>query len=297
MVDYIKMYIYLEASFISHDILNFIEIQNTCKKTGNTRTLFIAEYHHLKLKYYSDTKRLTIQGSLHKFFNSLCHVTPLRTWHLDKGFNYNDFSYAQLEDCLNHLELEIGINLKESKISSIEFGLNLRHSFNTDKILDGLLLLHGNTFDKDSWYRVAKMSQYEFKIYDKGMQNRLNFPLIRIEKKYKKMGKLKPYGLYKASDLLCNPTLYNNIVMEILEDFYKKLIFSDYTIDKSKLTPRQVSKLKDYSNDIYWKSLESTARDTPKKELRQLNELYSENIHEKLTVQFLEKWNELLYKI
>jgi hypothetical protein len=297
MVDYVKMRIYLEASFLKHNILNFIEYPKPCKLTGAIRTMFIADYHHLKFKYYPDFKMLIVQGSLHKFYNSLFNVSPVHIGHREKGFNYTDFAGGQLDDCLSYIEYDLHLDLRRLEIRSIEFGLNLRHSFITEKILDGLHLHQGETFDRVDWYRVARHEHYELKIYDKGHQFGLGYSLIRIEMKYKKKEKMKPIILNYASDLLSNPNLFRSVANAIVKEFYDVLIFSDYTIDLSKLTPKKVNRFKEYSNDIYWKNKDSKRRDTPKKELRQWNALYSENLQEILAVQFLKQSNVLLGKI
>ncbi len=144
---------------INHPSLDF-----KCKfdiKTGEADTVEqIAEYENLKFIIKSNNY-IIIQGSLHKFFTN--------------GINYNDFFYSDLLKTLAKLTDDFGINLTNSHIHNLEYGLNINLPQNPQNIIKTLINHKGETFEK--MYGQAKRTgrqcvkqQYTIKVYDKGLQ-------------------------------------------------------------------------------------------------------------------------------
>lgn len=294
MTDYIKI-----ETISTQDILNNKHLffsNHVSIKTGEIFQPFHVAYDHkLTIKYYEHSGRLTISGSIHKFYNSIMEKKPIEEKYLFKGFNYNDFSIHDMKHAIRILCDRYGLDIYACKINSIEFGINIRHEFDTNKICSGLLLHKGKMADRNGWYYVFKPTQYEFKIYNKGAQFQLPYPLLRIELKYKKMEKLKKKDCLFLNQLLDNPILFKSILTELLNEFNSKLIFYDYTLDFKRFPKDKntIQKVKEYRNPLFWNDLKSNRRDREKKKLIRYTHEYSDNIREQLSILIETKWNAL----
>jgi len=294
MVDGFKSYIRNASEVLSNSNFQFNEKKK--RQCGIwVNTFEIAFYHTLKLEFNCYNHKLEISGSLHKYFNSKFNIEPDNPRHKNTGYNYNDFSFDQVVIAIIDLADTIGRSPEELIFSNIEFGINIRHFFNTKDILRGLLLWNDKELNKDDWYNYFKLTQYCFKIYDKGAQYGLNYPLVRLELKYKKMEQLNKLGLFTFNDLISNISIYESMRDKIIHEFSAKLIFFDYTIDKTKLKGRDKERNLEYRNPKFWHDLEKKERHRLKTYLNRMIERFSQNVRKQLCDQIQMKWNHLLF--
>ena len=104
MIDFIKIYVQnINADIIENNVLlDFLQLINT--KTGEIDSYKSAYYRGLEFKIYEPTevtkfRRLTIEGSLHKYWNNGAH-------------NFNDFGIVEVENVVKDLETKFNIDIK-----------------------------------------------------------------------------------------------------------------------------------------------------------------------------------------
>lgn len=256
----------------------------------------IARFHHLYLTYYPISKEMEISGSLHNYYNSKFKIKPIYEEHLKSGFNYNDFNHNNIVRSILDLSSEISRHPINLRLSNLESGINLRHSFDTQKILSGLLFFDRQTVNKEDWYYYFKLKQYLFKVYDKGAQFNLDYPLIRIEMSYNKMEPLNNIGLFNLQDLIESIDIYEKLQKMLIGKFLNKMIFWDYTTNLDHISNvDELNYILQYKDPLYWRNLVSHRRDIPKKELNFLIENYSKNIRNELMADLSNLWWRLLY--
>ncbi|MCB0747088.1 MAG: hypothetical protein KDC90_06430 [Ignavibacteriae bacterium] len=252
MIDNIKLRVINKLQF-EHE-LNKTELLDLTVSTNH----FTGEIYNYPKKGKLKNLELSIteqnaylKGSLHKYFNN--YVS-------NENQNYNDFSYCDLQFCIKDLIEKFNVETV-TKLTNLEFGLNINTDLNPDIILDQLTLM----FDLKSHNRDLKFqnkgnfkefikSDYSFKIYNKGKQFKLPENILRVELKITKSRELEKMGVYKLEDLL-NPNVLNNLYLKLKEVFSKILII--HSSDSDKICAKDLLKLKDYTNPNYWISLRS----------------------------------------
>ena len=283
MIDYIKFITKVNPSeYELNPLLDFRQAYST--KTGEIDTYKYTTSGGFTFKLY-DSGLLIVSGSIHKYFNFLQKISApnqITSKEIEQGYNGNDFSFHSLLNSLELFAANYKLNLIHCIIQNIEIGLNITHLFDTDQILNGLLLHKGKVFSRplDNSFRIIEHQRYYLKIYNKGEQYSHQVPTIRIELKYKKMFDLNQLGL-NSLDNLKNESLLIDLHSLLRCEFAKVLIY-DYTLDKSRLNTKQLYKIKDYANPIFWFNTKPIHRDRNKKALIYLTSHYSNQIQKEL---------------
>lgn len=137
---------------------------------------------------------LKIDGSLHKNHFG--------------GKNYQRFSYPLLIEEINRLCAALHLNPAQCEIKNLEFGVNIPFLSSPIAYIDESVLLHKTEefirYEKKDGIclgRYAKHAQYSVKVYDKGLQNNLPEPLLRIELRFVKMQPLNKIGIATIADI------------------------------------------------------------------------------------------------
>ena len=295
MIDYVKAEVYgcspVDWTNISH--LEFKGSHST--RTGLIDHKKIANYFNLKFIIY-DSGRMYIAGSLHKYYNFLQNISAPNQHNnkqREKGFNGNQFSYTQLSFVLNDLRSKFKIDLNQSILRNIEFGLNISHHFDTEKILENLMLHKGREFNKplSVSFREATHSQHWIKCYNKSLQYGMKDNLLRFEIKYKKMKQINDLGIIYLSDLK-NRNLLKKVKRELLKR-WNEILFYDYTITENQLNENEKLLIMNFKNPLFWKGIKSNHLDRPKKRYYELESKYSEQLKEKLHHLINENWETL----
>jgi hypothetical protein len=222
-------------------------------------------YNGLEFKIYDNykggTETITIEGSLHKYWNRGAH-------------NYNDFDFKSFLAVLADLKLKFGILPHQCIIRSIEIGINIIPPYPTERIIDYCFLHKTTPFEykynsEEGKYKQAEHSQYFIKLYDKARHYlskgfEIDGDILRFEKKYKKMEQLHKLGYYSLQDF--SEKGFLPLKDELIDEWNQILMF-DYSITSTS------KRIINYKNPLYWCELLKKNRSTFYKHKRLLTEL------------------------
>ena len=225
-----------------------------------------AFYKGLDFKIYNTTKltpynRITIEGSLHKYWNSGAH-------------NFNDFNISAIIDVQKDLKDKFNIDFVNCILRQLEIGINILPTEITKQILR-YCLLHKtselkSTFTKDEGnYKQTKNQRHFVKLYDKRTHYvnkgfEIDAEIFRIEKKWSKMVELNNKGIYTLDDLIKHDLI--NFKSDLL-NLWNDVLFYDWQSLKG--LKHNVS----YSNVNYWLELKETNYNNFKYHRNNLNNL------------------------
>ncbi|MFY9243931.1 MAG: hypothetical protein WAO74_13000, partial [Polaribacter sp.] len=217
-------------------------------KTGEFNSYKSAYYRGLEFKIYEPTektnyRRLTIEGSLHKYWNNGAH-------------NFNDFGIGEVYKVVNELEYLFNIDISFCTLRQLEIGVNINPPVSTKQILKACIKYKTNdikwVYTSDEGNYIQATNQRHFiKIYDKkthytnkGFQ--IENDIMRIEKKWRKMVELNDKGIYTLKDLL-NYGL-SNFKQDLLKEWSNVLYCDFNTVKGTKYEDK-------YTNVNWWERL------------------------------------------
>ena len=170
--------------FEQHPLLEFQNLLNTT--TGELSIKSNAFYRGLEFKIYDITektpyKRLTIEGSLHKYWNNGAH-------------NFNDFGINEIQEVKQDLKETFNIDFNNCLLKQLEIGINILPPVKTKQILR-YCLIHKTSqlksiYTKDEGNYIQTKNQRHFiKLYDKRTHYvnkgfEIDTEIFRIEKKW-----------------------------------------------------------------------------------------------------------------
>lgn len=186
-----------------------------------------AKYRGLHIRW--QPSHCLIDGSLHKFKNNGEH-------------NADDFEYSDLEQAIEDLYNELGINPSHAAIKSLEIGINIKLPYNPLMFIDSIVK-HGRKLPEvDNIGVKIPYQQYEIKIYSKSQQDRIfhNENILRCEVKFKKMCKAKKeLGKVECLEDLLSPAFWcysTNYLCKTLNSLnvidIKSLVYNDIPTDE-----------------------------------------------------------------
>lgn len=246
---------------------------------------------------------VTFQGSIHKMWNELQGIKA-PNYIIDKpynGFNGNQFSIDNIYEIRRHLERLFNCSSNQMVFHGVEFGVNATPAFNPKLFVKGLLY-HRNsefefTYDRNT--ALAEHQRWNFKIYSKSFHYKMNHHVLRVEIKIVKMIDINCYlddkglinkdyiGIETFADVNEN-TLKK--AKELLLKRFDEVVYYDYTINKKSLSKTDLKNIKNYSNQCYWiNDLKSNHRYRPKKNLKSIIINNSENLHQQIRNNIIEK--------
>lgn len=238
-----------------------------------------------KTKFY-----LTLTGSLHKNFG--------------KGNNCERFHSSDVKKEIKQIYSDLRINENSAKLTTIEVGVNLPVEFAPLLFLQDYLLFYKTTaFDS---YRpnnrnirlgfVNDNSQYEVKLYDKGLQYNLSHEMMRFELKFNVLQRLsKEFDITYLHDL----TQQHKIVKLkklLLQAWKDVLLFEPLNIDDVKLTKLQKHLIEYADNTRYWTKMYKTDKRKfhyHRKVLKGLIKKYGQGYHAQISKQINDEWDLL----
>ena len=234
----------------------------------------------------SQTGAVSIEGSLHVFYNGGAH-------------NYDDFTFEKLTASLSRFTKQIGIDPSTTKLNNVEFGVNVYLDFDPKFFINSLLCYRSTSFTihngKSICQATAEASQYVLKIYDKGLQNKLTNNVLRFEIKIKRMAKIATYGIETLQDLLNRDKL--NSIKYLLLDVFDNIIYCDDTVDTGILEKKDSDLVRDANNPRYWMDHYSQTGKNASKKIRKYKKLIRENgkmNYHRIRDIICEKWDNLL---
>lgn len=248
MIDYFKSNI-INTHFETIEESPYLDfIAKVSTKTGELGAYIYAYYQGLEFRIYEITektnyKRITIEGSLHKYWNKGAH-------------NFNDFGIKEIKEVLNDLKSKFKIEAKNCVLRQLEIGVNLTPPYKTKDILKGCILHKTNDFKwvytKDEGNYIQSVSQRHFiKIYDKRTHYenkgfKIPIEIMRVEKKWRKMIELNNRNIYTLEDLI-NNDLFN--FKTDLVQLWQDVLFCDLETIKGTKNENK------YNNLNWWESL------------------------------------------
>jgi hypothetical protein len=248
MYDFVKVYVekVSTSDLLKNDCLEFKS--QFSRSTGEIEPWQIADYKNLRIKV-SPTQKVYFSGSVHKYFNGGEH-------------NSNDYSFSNYRHTLEMLSDELGIDSKRCWIQNLETGVNLRDlSSPTSTILDSCIMTKRKRF-KDQVldngnYRIAKLSQYSLKAYDKALQYNLSEEVFRWEIKNNKAQRINKDYQYTLKDL-CRSDVRMKLGNALVKSWQDVLFVDSRLIEKS--APDERFLVAQWSNPIYWENLAKTSK-------------------------------------
>lgn len=249
-------------------ILNKVEFDHRTQQKGN---IFLSSRYDISTgelhdypksgSYYRIDLKMTeqttfIKGSLHKLYNC---------YNKHGDHNYSDFDLCQIWETLDFMCQELGIDPDLTKITNLEFGLNIQLSFDPQIFLSRNLIMfnfkdhsRNEKFGSKGDFKEFKRSDYSLKIYNKTKHyQELNPPvnLLRVEVKITRSRVLAQLGIYCLKDLYDQDTYLK--LMNYLMERFKKLLILDTGVMESVFRNGDLAFFKDFTNPNYWIDLEN----------------------------------------
>lgn len=296
MIDYVK--IYLKNINISKLLLNS-ELDFRCSVSISTGEILedtlIAKYHFCQITIKnakSEMPHVLFTGSVHKLWNSLNDIKApnFNKGTTYKGFNGNLFKLSNIIEVRIHLEKLFDCKASQMIFQNIEFGINVKVSFNPKFFIKGLLYHKNIKFEFRHRNNFAEVVHNRFllKIYNKSNQYCMKENILRIELKIIKMEELKPLEIKTFADLNVDSILK---AKDLILKRFDEIVQYDYTINRIQLSKREAKLLDNYSNSHYWiDTLKPNHRDIHKKKLNSLILAHSVNLHYQIRIEIIEKY-------
>lgn len=301
-VDYINLDLsYLSVNYFeNHSLLNFQEPLNVDCKTAEViedkrfKPKCIAYYKNMKFEILKNGK-IYLKGSLHIYFNGGHH-------------NYNQFTRSNLLNVLNDLKIKFGLIFSKTTIHHIEFGLNLINlKYKSDQLVPNILFHSGKgkpflPFKYEnhktlSDYKCVERDQYKIKAYDKSKQYQQSGNNFRLECKANRMQYLNDIGLRTLEDLI-KPEILLKLGGKLIS-LWDEVTIGDWTIREEDFEIKDLLKLKEWRNPIYWQELYQQTRlinrnkfNSEVTNYRKIVQCHSQNIHEYIRQALLENWKK-----
>ncbi|MFD1551712.1 hypothetical protein DNU06_02580 [Putridiphycobacter roseus] len=273
-LDYIKAELidFDTQQLLSNEFLNFSrpinEDSGEIKNAKNRKPYRLAKFRNLIFKYYTDSSKVYLSGSIHVLYN-------------DGKHNYNDFNIQMLDDVLRELFDLFGILPRHLKITQLEWGVNIRIPYKVSTIIDHCLSHKWKRFvcvkdDKEGKYHQAEHKHnYILKIYNKGLHYGLGYDLLRFERKqmsWLKFAKKERIG--QTLDCLIKSD-FKGLKRSLLSN-WNEVLFYDPMIDTSNLKQLQ------YRDPLFWSDYSSSrqARHKHYKLLKHINKTIGGNVQD-----------------
>jgi hypothetical protein len=251
-IDYIKTELieFNCINLVQESSLNFGELINS--DTGEFVKRFssngiekkpcrTASHKNLIFRFYPDTGRLFMSGSLHTYWNNGEH-------------NANLFDIGAFNEVLNELNSLFGIKPHHLKITQIEWGVNISPPIKSNAIIDACLFQKWVRFEvkydnsEGKYHQAEHKKYYIIKIYNKGLQFGLGKEMLRFERKqldYLKYTKQKGIGQTLA-DLINSDFI--GMKETLLFNLNEVLFFSPLIKDEN-------DKMMRYRDPLFWVDL------------------------------------------
>ncbi|MGB4837646.1 MAG: hypothetical protein WBP08_01510 [Saprospiraceae bacterium] len=289
MIDFLKLNIsyLLVSKLLNNPLIKWDK--NYSDETGELKYPIKGKYKNLDIKI--NPTRIEITGSIHKLWN------VLKT---SQNQNYNDFTFNDFCEMLNHIQNVFKLNLQKTIIENLEIGFNINTDKLPERILNENLIVCNNKtpsknkdYNRKGKYIEYETSQYFVKIYDKGKQYDRKENILRFECKIKRNEFLKKYGIATLKDLL------NRNHLKALQD-YLFVSFSQCVIVDD-LSPETITEPKEREiftkgiNPMTWTSLKGMQKKRFKDSFVQILDKYSLNtIQKEIETKLRAKGKELL---
>ncbi|MDT0647477.1 hypothetical protein RM545_12315 [Zunongwangia sp. F260] len=232
-----------------------------------------------------DEVHCILRGSLPKYFN---HGR-------DNAF---DFTFQMLRESIFDIKNRFSIDPNTAIVQHFEYGVNIHTEKAPQTIIRGLRAFQSNCFTSlkvDEFFngRQLNKQEYQYKVYDKGLQLRKkgkNF--LRVELAVKSQKKAKRYGISVLADL-CKMSNLEKIKPDLLK-VWEEMIFYDSGMKWRLMNKKQKEKMLYYLDATNWEKFTRKQRFRAKNIFVQLRkEFCSSTTQEDLLQQLIIKLEEL----
>jgi hypothetical protein len=281
---------YIPVDFVKMDVIGIDRNQLNQNLSFIPFLLEDGVIHHeyckidnMKLKIFSQSNRMELSGSLHKYFNKGIH-------------NYDQFDSNKLNESIHLIKCQFGIRPQNLYITNLEYGFNLKVNFQVKKLLENLIehIKVEVSTDKNipvNQYKQFKHTDYILKIYSKGDQYNLPDNILRVEIKQTNWSDYRiKNNIVTLDDFLkCDKKMFFDRLLKCWNDV---ILFDPYAYREKKY--------EDFSNHQYWRDLrkeENRMKFKRKKdELRNFNKEHGgdiQNIVSRLMIETILKLQDV----
>lgn len=254
MIDFVKCF-FSDKAKVDKLILNGLNLDcgtyTGISPKGNTT--YKVKYKNLF--FVSSPCHSYFEGSLHTFFNVINGLKPT---------NHTHFGINELECVLNYLEDMLDYDFKQTKLTIAEFGFNLEEQVNVSQLIDNHILMYklkAPCLDpknrSDMKIKKFEYEDYILKVYNKGLQFRLDKEVLRIELRCNS-GELEKLRIRTLNDLR-----RSNSIEVLYQDFITR--FDDLQIVDSfrgndSMPKKDQQLMIKYTNPNHWLELRSEGK-------------------------------------
>ena len=252
----------------------------------------IGKYGNLEIRLTE--KASFVKGSLHKFHNLAFY---------GEEHNHNDFSFCE---CYNAIEMicgKLGVTPNETKVTNLEFGLNIIVPQNPKLIIEDNILMYDfadhtihEKFGGKGDYKEFKKYDYSLKVYNKSKQYKIDGNILRIEIKIISKRKLHQLGIFSLKDLM-EQKAYFALFDFLLEQFDKLMVVDSEMMQNTLRTPKSGS-FGEYCNPHFWKVLKQLRSDKVyRRHIRDFSQYSSKNGMDKTKIKVEELLRSKFYHL
>ena len=289
MIDFLK-YEIIDTSITSIEgslLLDFHSKVNL--STGEVGSYSNAYYKGLEFKKYEPTQanpqgRITIEGSLHKFWNNGAH-------------NFNDFGVDEVSQVLQELSDSFQIQTENCRLINLELGVNINPPIKTKCVLQRCLMhkrdVLKSVYTKDEGnYIQSQKQRHVIKLYDKKTHyvNRgfeIKDEIMRVEIKFSKMYQLNQLGIFTLLDLMkFDLRSFKGL---LLKEWDNVLLYDDEVL-------RGTKNEHSYGSNLYWQGLNNELFKYHRRSLKKLASSNPNNLHKVIRDLIAEKVDSLTEK-
>ncbi|RXG33007.1 hypothetical protein [Leeuwenhoekiella marinoflava] len=248
-------------------------------------------------KYYNMEANITknasyLKGSLQKFGN------------LYQGLgnqNYNDFSFCDCKEYLQILCDDLYIIPDKTKITNLEFGLNIEVPYDPKILIEDALLMFDfkdhnirEGFNGKGNYKEFKKSDYSIKVYNKSKQYKQSTHILRIELKIIRARILERNNIFSLADLSREET--HETLFELLLASFEKLMIIDVDKLNKALKTDEINHLKNFTNPNYWNQLQKDLKPNQFYKAKRMCNAHIEKYNSSRMKEFIKKALQAKFK-
>ncbi len=231
MIDFIKVYTNTKETLENRIKNDFPDGETRCSfDYYNEDAMYPCWRRFENIEVRITDKSAFVKNSIHAYFN------------LKNGLatgNYTDFFYGDILTAFEQLQGDLNEDILDYKVTNLEFGLNIRTSLSPKQMLENNFLMFNfdefnqhDTFKSKGSYKQYNRNEYYVKMYDKGLQYKLDYHLLRVEIKIIDSKLLKKrFGIYTVQDIYEKSRL--ELLFKFLLDRFDEInIIDNFTIQE-----------------------------------------------------------------
>jgi len=280
MIDFIRIDVTEQLTRKDLEEMFELEFVRETRFRGRLKVIWQgAELDGLRI-WITDDQRTWIEGSLHKWWTNYTNGAPL---------NFDRFDRLSGIAAIERLCTYFSLNPYKTDVLQMEYGVNLEVDLDVEEVINRALISYrGHPYASSfiqpglpGCLREFAFEDYYVKIYNKGLQYRLQWEVLRFEIKARKRRALQKIGVRTLADLQLKETW-----IKMADDLYKKFTINVLMIDPihfSKPIPGISSELGRLSNPNYWKAIHGAEnrklREREKKNLASIDASIPGGIH------------------